>query len=176
MSTNNYSIKNNNLILQISCKTGVYDILLDIEDYDKLITKKWNIIKNRNGVCSVRHSYYKNKKHMCLYIHRYVLNYSDNLVIDHINGNPLDNRKCNLRICTNQENCRNQKVAKHSSGGIKGVSYNKNNKKWTARIGLNYTRIFLGYFNTKVDAAIAYNKKAIELYGEFAKLNEVNNV
>ena len=91
--------------------------------------------------------------------------------VDHINGNPLDNRKSNLRICTNAENQRNRGVNKNNTSGYKGVCWAKQNKKWKARIKHNGKLIHLGYYKDKEEAARAYDKKAKELHGEYAYLN-----
>jgi hypothetical protein len=178
LSTNVFRIENDYLVLEISCKHGIFNVLLDKEDYNKVKVKKWNVMQHTSDKSRyvIRHSYFNENKYRSLYIHRYVLDYNDKLVIDHINGNTLDNRKSNLRICTHMENCRNQKICKINTSNAKGVCFNRRSKKWTARIGLNNKRIFLGYFESKKDATIAYNTKAIEIYGKFAKLNEVENV
>jgi hypothetical protein len=96
--------------------------------------------------------------------------------VDHINHNPLDNRKENLRICTRRENSRNRtkgKFIKRPSSRYKGVSFDKKLNKWIAAIGLD-TMIYIGCFTTEEDAAFAYNIKAKEIFGEFACLNEVD--
>ena len=90
--------------------------------------------------------------------------------IDHINGNGLDYRKCNLRVCTHQQNLQNQRIQKGVSK-FKGVCWHKASQKWMAKIKHNYKTIYLGVFNNEIDAAKSYNKKAKELFGEFARLN-----
>jgi hypothetical protein len=108
---------------------------------------------------------------------RYIMNCPKGMVVDHINGNRLDNRKSNLRICTQFQNTKNRFKSRSNKSGYKGVSFFKAKyplkKPWVAEIVYNYKRISLGYFYTKEDAAKAYNKKAIELFGEFAKLNVI---
>jgi hypothetical protein len=95
------------------------------------------------------------------------------MIVDHINGNTLDNRKLNLRICKNEENVRNQKLSKRNKTGYKGVSYNKRLEKFCATIRFKNKTICLGHFENKIDAAIAYNNSAIKYFGEFSKLNEI---
>jgi hypothetical protein len=95
------------------------------------------------------------------------------LDVDHINGNPLDNRKCNLRVVSHQENCFNRKLSKNNSTGYKGVSIFRPNGKYKASIKVNYKQIHLGYFETPEDAALAYNNAATKYFGEFARLNEI---
>lgn len=95
--------------------------------------------------------------------------------IDHIDGNKLNNSFENLRECTNAQNAYNSKTPKSNTSGFKGVSLDKRYNKWAAYIRFNYRRKGLGYFNTKEEAARAYNQAAIQYFGEFAKLNELNN-
>ena len=92
-------------------------------------------------------------------------------IIDHINGNKLDNRKANLRICTYSENTIN--VKRNLQNKFRGVSFDKLREKWKARISVNGKRIQLGRFDTKIQAAIRYNSFAIKFHGSFANLNEV---
>lgn len=99
-------------------------------------------------------------------------NISKELVVDHINRNRLDNRRCNLRLATKQENSIN--VGKHrGSSRFMGVSWKASRKKWCAQIKLNGKVKHLGLFEKEEDAAIMYNKHAIKLHKEFAVLNLV---
>lgn len=91
--------------------------------------------------------------------------------IDHIDGDRWNNKWNNLRLADDSENQGNQKLAKNNTSGYKGVS--KANKKWYARVYRHGVQYFLGFFNTPEDAALAYNKKALELFGEFARINVV---
>jgi hypothetical protein len=97
---------------------------------------------------------------------------SKGMIVDHINHNSLDNRRCNLRICTVRQNSFNR-IAQHNLSGYKGVYHKKNMKKWCVRIFYNYKEIHLGSFENIKDAARAYNQKAQELFGEFACLNKL---
>jgi len=91
--------------------------------------------------------------------------------IDHINKDGLDNRLCNIRVCTNQQNQMNRGKQKNNTSGYKGVSWVNRDEKWKAHIRYDGETIYLGYFDSKEDAARAYDKKAKELYGKFAVLN-----
>lgn len=95
--------------------------------------------------------------------------------IDHINGIRIDNRIENLRAVDRSLNCANQKIQNRSKSGFKGVTklYGKN--KWRARIKHKQTEFYLGAFDTAESAAEAYNKKAFELFGNFAKLNIIGD-
>mgnify|MGYP001579989416 CR=1 FL=1 len=83
----------------------------------------------------------------------------------------LDNKKDNLRICTNSQNGMNRKLNNNNTSGHKGVHWHKFSKTWHARILMCKKRKHLGQFDTKKEAAIAYNKAAKEFFGEFARLN-----
>lgn len=110
-------------------------------------------------------------------IHRIITNAPSGFVVDHINGNTLDNQCTNLRICTQTQNNANRKINRTSTTGLKGVSFDKygNRKnKWRASIHHDGKRLHLGRFFTKELAAISYNTAAKKLKGEYAKLNEVN--
>ena len=87
---------------------------------------------------------------------------------DHINRNPLDNRKSNLRPASFKENARNSSVAKNNTSGITGVTWNKRDSIWQARIGVDCKSKSLGYFNNKEDAIKARLNAENEYYGEFA--------
>lgn len=94
------------------------------------------------------------------------------LSVDHINGNRSDNRCSNLRICTHAENMANMRGHKNSTSKFKGVSWSNTFKKWEVKICHKYKKMHLGLFNDEKEAAKAYNKKAIELRGNFAFLNK----
>lgn len=94
-------------------------------------------------------------------------------VIDHINRVTGDNSLKNLRACTRSENMRNTGKRCSNTSGFKGVHWSKCANKWQAKIGCRGKTLHLGLFHHKKDAAIAYDKKALELHGEFAYQNEV---
>ena len=96
--------------------------------------------------------------------------------VDHINSNRLDNRIVNLRWCSHQQNMHNQsKTTKKTSSKYKGVCWDKQNGKWTVNIKKDNVQQHIGRFDNERDAAIAYNEKAIELFGNFAKLNVISD-
>lgn len=108
-----------------------------------------------------------------------IMNPPRGMVVDHINGNTLDNRRCNLRVCTHAENARNNTLIKTTTTGYKGVHCAKANgskKPWRSRIKYNYKEIQLGTFDTKQEAAEAYDIAALKYFGEFAKLNFPNKL
>lgn len=109
-----------------------------------------------------------------LAMHRVILGLGagDGREVDHINGNGLDNRRANLRICTHAENLRNRGPQRNNRSGYKGVSLHPDGK-WTAHISINGSRNvrYLGLFSTPEDAARAYDAAARDLFGEYARLN-----
>jgi hypothetical protein len=93
--------------------------------------------------------------------------------VDHIDRDPLNNHISNLRWATSGENIRNKSSYKNSSSKYKGVSFDKRNGKWRAQLKINNQNKHLGYFHCEIEAALVYNKKAKEICGEFALLNDI---
>jgi hypothetical protein len=94
--------------------------------------------------------------------------------IDHIDGNGLNNKINNLRKCTQQENCFNQKIqSRLKTSKFKGVCFDKSRNKWISSIHFNGKQYYLGRYDNEVDAGLAYDKKAISLFGKFANTNEL---
>jgi len=113
--------------------------------------------------------------HKVVYAHHYVAGYPLKIRkyhTDHIDGNKKNNLSKNLRVVPAIINIMNSKLQKNNTSGFKGVRYHKGAKKWLARIGVNRKDIHLGLFKTAQEAAIAYDKKAYELYGEDALTNK----
>lgn len=106
-------------------------------------------------------------------MHREIMQTPMELQTDHINGNKLDNRKENLRICTCSENQHNKKIYKNNLSGYKGVYFDKANNCWRALIRINGKKIYLGTFYASKDAAKAYDIAAKKYFGEFAVFNFV---
>ena len=104
------------------------------------------------------------------YLHRYALGATEGEYVDHINGNRLDNRKVNLRKCTNAQNLRNQGPR---NGRYKGVHWSKKLEQWVVQITVDYKCIHIGCFKKEDDAARAYNKASRLHHGEYGYLNRV---
>jgi len=100
-------------------------------------------------------------------LHRIIMGDPEDLVVDHINRNPLDNRRENLRIVTKQENSMNLSMSKRNKSGITGVCWHKGSGKWVARISYKYKHIFLGSFEKLEDARKAREDAEEEYFGEF---------
>jgi len=125
------------------------------------------------GICYYPEGYYVSLTHKgkVVKLHRHLMNCPPHLQVDHINGDILDNRKSNLRICTQAQNAANSPRQRNNTSGYKGVS--KNGDSWMAKIMIDKRPIYLGTFSTKELAAKAYNTAAIKYHKEFANLNEV---
>lgn len=142
----------------------IAETLIDTEDIEKISSDKWCIDKN---------NYVKNSKQE--YLHRIILGAPKDMCVDHINGNTLDNRKSNLRICTNRENTSNRtKLGTNNTSGILGVRFDDRRNKWYADIQYKGKYIFLGYFNIKEDA-IKARIDAEKLYFKEFKSKILNN-
>lgn len=147
-------------------------ILIDDEDVLLFINRRWHPFRNRkNGLIYVRGWDKLGKKKV--FLHKEVMKDFSKNPIDHINGNTLDNRKCNLRICSTKDNIRNRTKHKNNTSGYKGVYKVAKCDSWKAMIGVDKKRIYLGRFKTKEEAALAYNHAAIKYFGEFANLNKL---
>jgi len=108
-----------------------------------------------------------------IYMHRAILKSEKGTSTDHINHDKLDNRRENLRICTTSQNMRNRGKQANNTSGYKGVFWSIPAKKWRAQITVMKKSIHLGLFTTPKEAAKVYNKAAIKHFGEFARLNIV---
>lgn len=140
--------------------------IVDDEDYDFLSQWKWHI----NTGYAARMSPLVNKKRSVILMHRIIMSASDDKHVDHINGNRLDNRRDNLRICTRSENMMNREK-KCGSSKYKGVHYNKRGKFWRAGITYNNKYYYLGSYVSEIDAAKAYNSAALKYFKQFSRPN-----
>lgn len=104
-------------------------------------------------------------------MHRLLTNAPKGSQVDHINGDKLDNRKINLRVCTHSQNQINRGKQKNNTSGFKGVYPQKQSKKYRAKISVNGKEYHLGYFDCPIEAAKAYNAATLNYHEEFAKLN-----
>lgn len=145
------------------------EILVDESDYEKLIKYRWHI---HNGKGNTKYARTLVDRKKGVYMHRMILSIDNRKIcVDHINGNGLDNRRCNIRTVTNSQNNMNRFKAKNK---YKGIHYDKWSGRWQAFIGCNGSMKHLGRYNTAEEAAIAYNKSAKELFGEYANLNIIS--
>jgi len=140
--------------------------IVDAEDYDRFSKYKWHA--SNKGQTSYAQ---RNGPDGIVCMHRLIAGAPPHLVVDHINHNGLDNRKKNLRLCTQAQNIYNSLPRRNCSSKYKGVYLHKRTNRYRATIRYKGKRFHLGSFKNEVDAAKAYDKKACELFGQFAYLN-----
>lgn len=114
----------------------------------------------------------KKRKKKIVILARLLMDAPKNKVVDHINRDPLDNRKENLRICSRSQNEANS-PSRGGTSQFKGVHWDKKTERWISGIKLKYKKFILGSFESEIEAAKVYDKKAREFFGEFAYLNKV---
>lgn len=137
--------------------------LVDDEDYLGLNKYSWRIDQ---------YGYVTNARRIdgetrTIFMSRYLTPWANKRDVDHINRDPLDNRKSNLRVATRSENNLNSKIRVNNTSGFKGVNFHKITRKWRAYIGHNGKIIYLGLYKSKAEAAFARRQKAKEIYGDF---------
>ena len=136
--------------------------IIDVEVIDVVLQYKW-YLRDCDGYVS---------NNQVGLLHRFLMNPSDDMVVDHINHNKLDNRRENLRVCTAHQNSMNKSKYCNNTSGVTGVVWDKLRNKWKAQICINSKMKHLGYYNTKEEAIEARRLAEIEYYGEFAPNNE----
>ena len=141
------------------------DVIIDDEDYPIVKAYKWY----KYASCRYVAAHVNNKT---IKIHRLVMGVSDGQSVDHINGDRMDNRKSNLRICSHASNMKNRKPNKDGASNYKGVVVLPNGR-FRAKINSDGVRYNLGVYPTERDAVVAYNAAAKVLHGEFAYMNEL---
>lgn len=135
------------------------EILIDASDYNSIKNYYWSL-NSQGYVISVI-----NGKHKRL--HLFLVNKPNNTDVDHINGNKLDNRRCNLRICSHKENSRNVKVSKNNKIGHLGISITKYGR-YRARIMVDGKEIRLGNYKNIEDAINARKEAELKYFGKYS--------
>jgi hypothetical protein len=144
---------------QIQLSMGKFAIV-DDDDYEWLIQWKWSY----DGRYAQRR--------VGIRMHRVIVQASDGIEVDHINGDPLDNRRCNLRAANSTQNkCNCGKRNMPTTSHYKGVSWHMQRKCWVAQIAIDRRHIYLGLFQSEIEAAKAYDDAARHYHGAFARTN-----
>lgn len=121
--------------------------IIDDDDFEKVNIHKWCLKKTSHNLYAKRGC---NKK--TIHMHHLILEPKDEHIVDHINGNGLDNRKQNLRLCTHGDNMKNIKIRKDNLSGVRGVHWDKNAKKWFCQLQHNGKKIYLGLYKDLEEA------------------------
>jgi hypothetical protein len=143
--------------------------IVDDEDYDKTVKLHWYATRCAKSIYAQSTSLWKTYKHLTM--HRFIMNAQKGQEVDHVNHNTLDNRRCNLRLCSHIQNMQNMKPYEKAASEYKGVTWDKERKKWRAKLCIGRKQVFSFRYNSEIDAAKAFDRKAKELYGEFAYQN-----
>jgi ATP-dependent RNA circularization protein (DNA/RNA ligase family) len=152
---NNYQTIDNVTVIYIERKNEIFNVLFDTEDLEKVksLNTSWNLSIDKYGYKSVRTLKYIDGKRKSIPIANVIMNPKEGTIVDHINGNTLDNRKCNLRIVPRWCNTQNiTKAHRNNISGVRGVVWSKHAKKWCARAKINKKDYNLGYFDSIDDA------------------------
>lgn len=169
IKSNNRKKRSNDFDLQsydygiIHFEKSLEKILFDKEDYDDIKQYCWRIDKNGYVVTSV-YNEKTNRYNRLLQLHRFLMKCPNGFVVDHINGNKLDNRKENLRICTQSDNTKNHILSSNNTTGVSGVRWNKINRNWRVFIGNKS----IGSFKTFDDAVKARKEAEEKYFGEYS--------
>ena len=160
-----------------------YEVFMDAEDEKKLEGYIWHVEKYKDKYgfrfYARAFKYYKSEngkyKRKSFRMHRLILDVENDktILVDHVDRNGLNNTRENLRICDSSQNQANKLSFVNSSSKYKGVSWNKRENRWKVAITIYGKKYNLGSFTDESEAAKAYNRKAVELFGDFALLNEV---
>jgi hypothetical protein len=151
---------------------GGYEAIVDDVDFEKVSRLKWYL---HTGYAARNSPENQLDWPKIIFMHSMILPPPKGYVVDHINGNRLDNRRKNLRLITQHQNIFNRRSnVSYCSSKYKGVFWIKDKQLWRSSIKLNGKTTNLGYFQTEEAAASAYNYYASKLFGDFARLNEVS--
>ena len=149
----------------VHCVGGRY-FIIDTTDLPLVSSRQW---------CMEKDGYAKSRTNgEYVTLHRLLMGVTDSghrIRVDHISGDATDNRRSNLRICTAIDNSRNSRLRSNNKTGFKGVCYVPKKGKYCAYISDNCKTKNLGYFETAQEAAAAYDKAALLIYGDYARTN-----
>lgn len=143
------------------------EAIVDVDDLDSLRPYNWRKLTTSSGHRYAHRLIYEGERRATVLMHRVIMAPPEGMVVDHINGDGLDNRRANLRVCTQKENMRNQRMHRINQVGHKGVYLEDG--RFRAQIKHEGRNIHLGLFDTANEAAAAYQGAAKALWGEFSR-------
>jgi hypothetical protein len=141
---------------------GGHYALVDAEDFEWLNQWRWYL---GNGYAI------RMEKGKIISMHRQIMQPPKRMLVDHINHQKEDNRRVNLRVCTRLENMYNRSKRRGSVSRFNGVTYKKSQRKWVGTVWFRGKVIWSAYFNDEIEAARAYDRKAVEMFGQYANVN-----
>jgi hypothetical protein len=146
--------------------------LVDEDDYETVNQYKWFAYRRGRLWYVARNKPRPRTGNGHIYLHHFILGRPPSgKMIDHVDGNGLNNQRDNLRFATSGQNQQNRHFLSTNTSGYRGVTWNKKSNKWQAGIKFQEKSIHLGLFDTPEGAAYAYDMKAVEIFGEFANPN-----
>lgn len=152
--------------------TQGYDAIVDLDDLHLVSHFNWRVHIDGKTEYAISRQKVEGKRVLEIKMHRVLMGAQRGQLVDHINGNGLDNRRSNLRFATQAQNQWNQKLHARNTSGVKGVCWNKAKKKWQASLMANGRRIFIGRFEKIEDAAAAYVEANKKHHGEFGRVEK----
>jgi|SRR5881394_122565 len=145
------------------CLSKGFSALVDDTDFDWLSERKWSY---SNGIAVTHFGKPDGIHQRIVRMHRIIMEAPEGVEVDHIDGNPLNNQRSNLRLASKFTQAHNQKIVSRNTSGFRGVHWHKGAKKWRAFIMSFGTRLHLGYFNDPQKASEAWNTAALKMRGE----------
>lgn len=152
--------------MKIIALTNGMEVKVDDQDFEELSKFRWYFGFYQPGRPE-RGRAFRSENRKSIQMSRQIMGAQPGQIVDHVNGDGLDNQRDNLRFCTHQQNMQNR-------GATQGKKYkgvHRYGNQWLAEIGVNGTNRIVGAFDTPEEAALAYDKAARELFGEFARVN-----
>jgi HNH endonuclease len=156
----------------IALSNGEDLVMVDDCDFEWLSQWRWDLLCAEGGHRYAIHSSGPKKRRTRLRMHRLIMRCTKGTEVDHIDGNGLNNQRANLRSCTHQQNSfNNHREIDGKTSQFRGVCWNKSRNRWRPTITVNGRQRYLGLYLSEMDAAAAYDRAALELFGQFANLN-----
>jgi hypothetical protein len=155
---------------RISLGEGEWAVV-DQKDYYRLGNSNWYLVGKKGRLYAAHNVKADGSLMVQVRLHREIMQPTNGLLVDHRNGNGLDNRRANLRLATHTQNMHNCRKRKNATSQFIGVCLDKKRKLWESTITSNGKKIYLGRFKTEIDAARAYDEAALKYHKDFARLN-----